>query len=324
MDLSTDDTAHREATPSTPPGPERPQGGSGPNAVPVPGSSRLTEADRAAAFSSGRAPVDRTAAFRAGSVPIPRKFVLWVIAGFAVLGIGGIIAEHLVGNSGVESVISTPPTTLAGTGGPPSTAPAPVGPAVAATPTAVIGLKRIAPGLPPALHLTDQNGSPWTLADARGKVVVLTFLNAECNDVCPVLGQEIVQAHQLLGSRASSVAFVVVNTDPLETSLTVTPPALSQTGLGSLPDVTFLTGSLTDLGQVWREYGVSVAVSNITRLVSHTDVMYFIGPSGRFAQQATPFGNEDTLGVYSLDPTTIHTFARGVAAAAGGLIGAPR
>ncbi len=189
-----------------------------------------------------------------------------------------------------------------------------------ASPAAVIGLRTLAPNVPPALHLTDQQGTPWTLGEVRGKVVVVSFLNAECNDVCPVLGSEIVQADRLLGSRASSVAFVIVNTDPLETSLSITPPVLTQTGLGSLPNVTFLTGPLGDLSRVWKAYGVTVALSNITRLVSHNDVMEFINPSGRFALQATPFGNEDSFGAYSLDPTTIHTFAEGVAAAARGLI----
>jgi cytochrome oxidase Cu insertion factor (SCO1/SenC/PrrC family) len=116
------------------------------------------------------------------------------------------------------------------------------------------------------------------------------------------------------------VAFVVVNTDPLETSLSVTPPVLSQTGLGALPNVTFLTGSLRDLSRVWKAYGVTVALSNTTHLVTHNDIMEFVGPAGRFAEQATPFGNEDTFGVYSLDPATIHRFAEGVATTARGLI----
>ncbi|MGA3146036.1 MAG: hypothetical protein ABSF33_01025, partial [Acidimicrobiales bacterium] len=54
------------------------------------GSETLSEADRAAAFATGRVPVDRAAALRAGSVPVPRKFVRWVIVAFAVLGLGAI------------------------------------------------------------------------------------------------------------------------------------------------------------------------------------------------------------------------------------------
>ena len=66
----------------------------------LPTRPTLSEAQRAAAFSSSRAPVDRAAALRAGSVPVPRKFVLWAILGFAVLGLGGVAVEHFVGNAG--------------------------------------------------------------------------------------------------------------------------------------------------------------------------------------------------------------------------------
>jgi cytochrome oxidase Cu insertion factor (SCO1/SenC/PrrC family) len=281
----------------------------------------LSDAERAAAFSSGRAPVDRTAALRAGSVPVPRKFVLWVIVGFAVLGLGGLIAEHVVGDAGVESAITTPLTTLGGAA-PPSIPAAPTGPSVGASPAAVIGLKHLAVAPAPALDLTDQHRASWTLGQARGKVVVLTFVNAECNDICPVLAGEIAQADRLLGPGAASVDFVVVNTDPLETSLVVTPPVLTRTGLGGLPNVIYLTGSLPDLSRVWKAYGVTVAVGNTTRLVTHNDVMDFIDPVGRLALQATPFGDESALGAYSLDPATVHAFAQGVAAAADGL--APR
>ena len=286
-----------------------------------PGRPVLSEAERAAAFSSGRAPIDRAAALRAGSVPVPRKFVLWAVVGFAVLGLGGVAAEHFIGNAGVSSLISTPPATLAGTAPVPPSVPAvPTGPAVGAAPRAVIGLRHLGLAPAPALDLTDQHGGPWTLAATRGKVVVVSFLNAECNDLCPVQAQEIAQADGLLGPRATSVEFVVVNSDPLETSLVVTPPALTQTGLGGLGNVTFLTGPLPTLGRAWNAYGVTVAVSTTTRLVSHTNVMYFIDPRGRLALSATPFGNEDSFGVYSLDPGTIHTFAEGVAAAVAGLL----
>ena len=278
----------------------------------------LSDAERAAAFSSERAPVDRTAALLAGSVPVPRRFVLWVIVGFAVLGLGGLAAEHVVGNAGVGSAITTPLTTLAGTA-PPSIPAAPTGPAVGASPAAVIGLRHLALAPAPALDLTDQRGASWTLGQVRGQVAVLTFVNAECNDICPVLADEIAQADHLLGPRAASVHFVVVNTDPLETSLVVTPPVLTRTGLGGLPNVTYLTGTLPDLSRVWRAYGVTVAVGNTTRLVTHNNVMDFIDPAGRLALQATPFGDENALGSYSLDPATEHTFAEGVAAAAAGL-----
>ena len=35
------------------------------------------------------------------------------------------------------------------------------------------------------LNLTDHNGKPRTLADFRGKLVVVTFGYTQCPDVCP-------------------------------------------------------------------------------------------------------------------------------------------
>jgi len=308
------------------PGPDGPPPvtGEGSVATGTPGpdaSAPLSASDRAAAFTTGRVPVDRAAAFRAGTTPIPRRFAFWAIIGFAVLGIGGVIAEHVVGNSGVQTAVTTPVPTLAGTGGSDPAQQAPTGPTVPASPAAVIGLTHVSGGPATPIDLRSQSGAPWSLADVRGRTVVLTFLNAECNDICPVLGQEITQADQLLGAQRSSVEFVVVNTDPLETSLSVTPPALTQTGLDHLGNVTFLTGSLPQLASVWKNYGVTVAVSNTTRLVSHNDLIYFIAPDGRLTLRSTPFGNESPQGIYSLDPSTIHTFAVGLAAAAAGLTG---
>ncbi len=37
-------------------------------------------------------------------------------------------------------------------------------------------------------HLTDQIGSDVSLSDFRGKVVVLTFMDSQCKDTCPITG----------------------------------------------------------------------------------------------------------------------------------------
>lgn len=305
----------------TPDGSTTPPAGHGAN-----GPRPLSASERSAAFATGRVPtgrgpVDRAAALRAGSVPVPRRFVLWLIIGFAVLGIGGIIAEKLIGNAGAGALISTPVTTLAGTGGlAPVTPTTPGAPPVHASPTAVIGLTRLTARQAPAVSLEEPDGRAWTLASVRGKVVVLTFLDAACDDICPVLSQEIDQADQQLGARSAGVAFVVVNSDPLETSLAPTPPVLTETGLAGHANVTFLNGSLGDLGGVWRRYGVTVAVNTTDRSITHTDVMDFVDPAGQLVLRASPFADESSLGTYTLQPGVIHTFATGVAQSAAGLL----
>jgi cytochrome oxidase Cu insertion factor (SCO1/SenC/PrrC family) len=255
-------------------------------------------------------------------VPVPRKFIVWIVAGFAVLGLGGVLVEKLVGNAGVSAVVNTPSSTLAGTSfAAPPTPVAPSAPPVGASAVAFIGLTPLAGQPAPPLSLQRADGTPWTLALAAGKVTVVAFLNAECNDICPVLAKEITQADQLLGPRISSVDFVVVNSDPLETSLTPPPPALTQTGLSSLANVTFLNGALPALNRVWSGYGVTVAVDRTTRVVTHSDVMDFIDPTGRLKSSATPFANEDRLGIFSLAPDSIQKFAQGIAQTAESLLG---
>lgn len=288
------------------------------------GRAPLSAAQRATALSTGRAPVDRAAALRAGSVPVPRRFVLWIIVGFAVLGLGGIAAEKLIGNAGVGALISTPVTTLAGTGPAPVASPTdpvpPGAPAIDASPSAVIGLTRLTTRPAPPLDLLAPGGADWTLSADRGRAVVVTFFNAECDDICPVLSQEITEADKLLGPGRTEVEFVVVNSDPLETALAPAPPSLTQTGLTSLPNVTFLNGPIGDLSRVWKSYGITVAVDNSTRVVTHNDTMYFVNPDGDLKFSASPFANEDSLGIYSLQPSVIHSFAEGVAETAGHLV----
>ena len=304
-----------------------------------PGTGRrppLSATDRAEALTTGRVPIDRSAALRAGTVPVPRRFIHWLIVGFAVLGLGGVVAEHFVGNAGVGAPTAST-TTLAGTGGatPQAAAPPAVAPPAVAPPTPVppgsppitsslnafIGLTRLAGNQAPALALQDQNGAPWTMAGARGKVVVLTFFNSECNDICPVLSSEIEQAVGMLGARGADVEFVIVNSDPRSTSPAPVPPALMQTGLLNRAHVVFLDGSLSALNRLWTSYGVTVAVQRSTQVVTHTDLMDFIGPNGSMELRATPFADENQLGVYSLAPDGIHRFAQGIADSAAGLLG---
>jgi len=286
--------------------------------------AHLSPEDRATAFATGKVPIDREAALRAGSVPVPRKFIHWIIAGFAVLAVGGVLVEHFIGNAGVSALIATPPTTLAGTSitAPPAPAP-PSAPPVSSSLNAFIGLSQLAGNRAPAISLQDPNGNLWTLAYAPGKVTVLAFFNSACDDICPVLAKEIAQADQLLGPRIAAVDFVIVNSDPLQTSVAPSPPALTQTGLANLANVTFLNGPVTDLNRIWTGYGITIAVGKKTRVVTHSDIMYFIDPSGRLKLRATPFANEDHFGIYTLSPDSIQKFAQGMAHAAESLVGGP-
>jgi len=64
------------------------------------------------------------------------------------------------------------------------------------------------------LQLTDADGKVRTLADFRGKAVVLFFGFTQCPDVCPTTLTEVTQARQLLGPDGERVQPVFVTLDP--------------------------------------------------------------------------------------------------------------
>ena len=120
------------------------------------------------------------------------------------------------------------------------------------------------------------------------RVVVLTFFNAPCNDICPIVAAEIEQADADLGAQAAGVDFVTVNTDPTALAQSAEAPVLSGTHLGTLPNWHMVTGPLTTLNALWKAYGISISVQKKTGLQAHNDVMDFIDPQGNLRYRVEP------------------------------------
>lgn len=62
--------------------------------------------------------------------------------------------------------------------------------------------------------LTDHSGAARTLADFRGKVVVVFFGFTQCPDVCPTTLAQMVEIKRRLGSDADRVQVIFVTVDP--------------------------------------------------------------------------------------------------------------
>ncbi len=62
--------------------------------------------------------------------------------------------------------------------------------------------------------LTDHHGQPRTLADFRGKAVVVFFGYTQCPDVCPTTMAEMAAVMQQLGPLADRVQVLFVTLDP--------------------------------------------------------------------------------------------------------------
>jgi len=64
------------------------------------------------------------------------------------------------------------------------------------------------------LNLLDHNGRPRTLADFRGKVVVVFFGFAQCPDVCPTTLAELAAVAKELGKDGERMQVLFVTVDP--------------------------------------------------------------------------------------------------------------
>lgn len=149
--------------------------------------------------------------------------------------------------------------------------------------------------------------------------MVLTFFDSRCNDICPVLAAEIEQADTDLGTQASDVEFVTVNTDPSALAASSSAPA-GATGLATLPNWHFVTGPLSSLNTVWKAYDVSISVNTKTGLEAHSDVMDFVDDGGFLRYRATPFADEGSNGAYTLSSASETRWAEGIATYAERLI----
>lgn len=279
-------------------------------------SGELTEEQRVSIFAAANAPVARRATLRNRRVEVPPKFVIWTVVALLLLGIGGGVIDHYFGSFGGSAPVTSK-----------------VIPKLHVTPTTnpsqgitlisletFIGLKFIGSATAPTFTLTSQSNQKWSLVSERGKVVVLTFYNSICNDICPVLGAEIKEAYQQLGLDRSKVIFAIVNTDPNQTSVSPQSRALRLPGLSKIPSVKFLTGDVTKLDNVWTMYGIKINVGAKTNQVTHNNVLYFIGPGGNLVAYATPFAAENKTGGFSLGPSSIHLYARAIAETAVSLV----
>jgi protein SCO1/2 len=262
--------------------------------------------------------VDRAAAFSVISPAVPRKFVYWLLASAAVLGLGGLAVEHLFSSAGLNPVPAARLHTTTTTAAPPATSlPAGGREQLSASLPAFMDLTDLRATPAPEYTLTDQAGQPYPLVSQPGKVVVLTFFNGSCDDICPIVAAEIRDADTDLGAGAAKVNFVTVNTDP--SALAVSSLSGAQAKLGGLPNWHIVTGPLATMNAVWRSYGITISVVRHTGVEAHNNAVYFIDPQGKERYRSTPFANENRTGVYSLPSDDVTRWGSGIATFAGTL-----
>jgi cytochrome oxidase Cu insertion factor (SCO1/SenC/PrrC family) len=138
----------------------------------------------------------------------------------------------------------------------------------------------------PGFSLTDQNGRAVTLASLQGKVVLLTFLDDTCSVDCPLIAQEFRQAGQLLSADTTRVELVAINYNPLDTQVSYIQAFDRQEGLAGVPNWLYLTGTLAQLQQVWRQYAIAPPeILPAGSMIGHGDYAFVIDQAGHMRQE---------------------------------------
>jgi protein SCO1/2 len=103
--------------------------------------------------------------------------------------------------------------------------------------------------------LTDHTGKPRTLADFKGKVVVMFFGYTQCPDVCPTTMAEMASVMKELGPQADQVQVLFVTVDPERD----TPALLAQYVPAFDPRFLGLYGDAAATARVAKEFKVFYA-----------------------------------------------------------------
>ncbi|MGH3200639.1 MAG: SCO family protein [Streptosporangiaceae bacterium] len=162
----------------------------------------------------------------------------------------------------------------------------------------------------PGFQLSDQNGQPVSLASLRGKVVLMTFLDPVCTSDCPIIGAEMKEAGVLLGSADKDVDLVAVVANPIYRSVAFTQAFDREEGLSTVPNWLYLTGSVSQLSQVWRQYGVAAEILPAGSMIDHSDLAVVIDRTGHIRDEVGTDPGPGTASTKSSFSVLLSQYAR--------------
>jgi len=130
--------------------------------------------------------------------------------------------------------------------------------------------------------LVDPDGKARTLADFRGKVVVMFFGYTQCPDVCPTTLTEMQQVMTMLGSQSDKVQVLFVTVDPQRDTAEILKqyvPAFDPRFLGLRPTD---DAALEKVAKDFKIYYKKVpGTSPGSYTIDHTAGSYAFDPDGR-------------------------------------------
>lgn len=138
------------------------------------------------------------------------------------------------------------------------------------------------------LRLNDHDGKPRSIADFRGKVVVVVFGFTHCPDVCPTALADMASAVKLLGAEARDVQVLFVTVDPKRD----TPQLLRQYVPAFHPDFIGMYGDAAATAKVTRDFKVYAqerpGKTPESYTIDHSAQIYVLDREGRMRVLFSP------------------------------------
>lgn len=107
----------------------------------------------------------------------------------------------------------------------------------------------------PSFTLRDQQGATVSSDDLDGKVVVVTFLDAQCTDACPVAGGELARAvDAMTPEERERVVVLGISTDPKEDTPAAVQEYLEQHR--AVGRIRYLTAPQAEMEPVWDAFNI--------------------------------------------------------------------
>jgi protein SCO1/2 len=132
-----------------------------------------------------------------------------------------------------------------------------------------------------ALSLTDPDGQRRTLADFKGKVVVVFFGYTQCPDVCPTTMNELAEVKRSLGADGARVVGVFVTVDPERDTAALLKAYTANFG----PDIVGLRGTPDETKVAAKAFKVFYSKvpgkTDTSYTVDHTAGSYILDAQGR-------------------------------------------
>ncbi len=129
----------------------------------------------------------------------------------------------------------------------------------------------------PDFTLRDQSGARVSLASLRGRPLLLTFLDSQCKQECPIQGRQLGSLLRRLPD-AERPTLVVVSVDPVGDTPASIRHAMAKWRLAGPWAWHWLNGNRTTLRTVWHLYGITVDPTSGD--IVHSLVLYLIDRSG--------------------------------------------